>query len=509
LHRKNAGMESRFGALNPILQRRMRDWNVPGLTVGVVTRDRVLFSAAHGFRDPRRGLPVTTRTNFVICSATKAFTATAVGILVDEGKLDWDKPVREYIPSLRMGDPVVSERLTARDLLCHRSGYSGNDAVWITSPASRAQLVERLRYLVPNKDFRTVYQYSNLLYMLVGYLVEQVSGRTWEQFVRERIFAPLGMNESGFGTDDAPPSDDFAVGHHGRARQRVLPYRDSHGRTNFADAVGAVGPAGSIVSNLPDMCRWAQLQLNRGEYREGDRAPARVISEKNLAEVHTPLIPMPDPMPGTDERMNASQAMGWAVSAYRGYRMISHSGNFGGFISNVSFLPGESLGIVLLTNSDYSSLDQVIPLTIYDWLLGLHEVGWNKRWKRMFDQWNAAVKAGSAIRPRKRGTRPSHPLSHYAGDYEHPAYDRLRVSKNKGRLEITYNRFLFHVKHHHYDIFRMDPDRRNFRSLGTMYAAFHMNKTGDIDSISVPLEPPVGDIVFKKISSGKDRVPGS
>ena len=176
----------------------LRDWKCDGFAIAVVKDGKVILSKGYGLRDVKKNLPVTEKTLFAIGSSTKSFTVTSMGVLVDQGKLDWDKPVRDYLPDFRLWDQFATERMTPRDLVTHRSGLPRHDLMWYNSPFSREELFSRLRYLEPNKDFRTTFQYQNLMFMTAGYLAGHVAGTSWEQLVHDVIFEPLGMTSLEF-----------------------------------------------------------------------------------------------------------------------------------------------------------------------------------------------------------------------------------------------------------------------------------------------------------------------
>src|SRR5438876_3802286 len=248
---------SGLATLDQFVPSQMQKWKVPGLAIAVVQNGQVIYSRGFGLRDVKANLPVTTKTIFAIGSISKSFTSLSMGILNDEGKLDWDKPVRQYLPEFQMYDPVASERMTPRDLISHRVGMAGHDLIWYSSDFSREDMVRRLRFLQSDHDFRSGYRYNNLLVMTAGYLVGRVSGQGWEDFVRHRVFEPLKMNASNFSVVDSQKSSDFAH-----------PYRkDEHtgevSETIF-HAVSPIGPAGSINSNVEEMARYAVLQLSKG-----------------------------------------------------------------------------------------------------------------------------------------------------------------------------------------------------------------------------------------------------
>src|SRR4030043_709070 len=235
------------------------DWKVPGLAVSIVKDGKIIFAEGFGYRDVEQKLKVTPHTVFAIGSCTKAFTATAMGMLVDEGKVGWDKPVRDYLPAFNLQDVVASERMTPRDLLCHRSGLPRHDAMWYGSALSREEIFSRLQYLEPSKDFRTVWQYQNLMFMTAGYLVGEMAGMRWEAFIQKRIFEPLEMKESNFSVNDSQKAPDFALPYQEKnAKVEPVPFRN----------LDAIGPAGSINSNVLAMANWIRMNLNKGKFHD-------------------------------------------------------------------------------------------------------------------------------------------------------------------------------------------------------------------------------------------------
>ncbi|MFH1573696.1 MAG: serine hydrolase, partial [Acidobacteriota bacterium] len=428
-------------------------------------------------------------TLFGIASCTKSFTATALGILADEGMLSWNKPVRDLMPAFRMHDSMATERMTPRDLLTHRCGLPRHDYMWVTATASRADLFDRLRHLQLSKDLRSAFQYNNLMYLAAGMLVERLTGKTWETFLRERILSPLGMDDTRLWMDDFSGAGDIAVGYY-RLKDKLRPHQEPLGSNKQPPAIA---PAGGLASNLADMCRWLQLQMNGGKI--GRR---RIISEDNLREIHAPQFVVPGPYPHK-ELLDAAYGMGWIIQPYRGFRMVRHSGNYAGFNALMAFMPGESLGAVVLTNIGASPLETVVPLNAFDRLLGLDEIPWNTRLKR--EDKVQKAKAKTRRKPvRERGTRPSHALENYAGDYEHPGYGRIAVSLEKKRLKLRYNALTYRLAHHHYDVFELT--RPN--SEEDWKASFRLGKDGKITAVAIPFEPAVDDIVFTRVEPGEE-----
>lgn len=468
------------------VQQVLQDWKVPGLAVSIVQDGKVVYAEGFGMRDVEKGLKVTPHTLFAIGSCTKAFTAAAAGILVDEGKLEWDKPVRAYLPAFKLSDPVATEQMTVRDLLCHRSGLPRHDLMWYASPLTRKELFDRLQYLEPSASFRAIWQYQNLMFMTAGYLVGERAGTTWENFIAERIFGPLGMKESNFSVADSPKSGDFALPY-GEKDDKVeaIPFRN----------IDQIGPAGSINSNVLDMAQWVLLNLNKG--KTGEKA---LISEGAMSEIHIPQMVVKQPLK-YDEVLYPSYAMGWMVVPYRGHLLLNHGGGIDGFIADVAFLPRDGLGIVVLSNKNGTPAPGIVLNNIMDRMLGLDEVPWNKR--LLDDRAKARADAEKAKKEAKddrvSGTKPSHPLEDYAGSYEHPGYGTIQIVKDGETLKILYHGFNLPLSHYHYDIFEFNNEFLEVKQK----TQFLTDLKGNISSLAVRLEPSVEEIVFMRSAEKK------
>jgi len=488
----------RFAGLDTEIRRCLREWGVPGAAVGVVEKNKVIFARGYGVREVGGREPVRERTRFFIGSCTKAFTATALGMLVEEGKLEWDRPLRECLPWFRLQDPVATEGTTVRDALSHRTGLPQHDWIWINSDAGRKELCTRLRYLEPNRDLRAAYQYNNLMYMLAGQIVEELSGQTWERFVTERILEPLKMGRTCVCT--ALPDDEsgLAIGHV-KCREAVVPW-SRLARQDRRNVIGPLAPAGGLVSDVLDMCQWLRLQMNGGEV-----AGRRLLSEATLREIHSPQMVIPE-VPGDKELLDAAYALGWRVQPYRGYRWISHGGRLAGYHTQMSFLDGEAVGVVFLTNMESPmarvSIPLLVPLLIYDRLLGLPRIDWNRRRRQELGE--QEIRAQTQRRPdrRTRNARPSHPLEDYAGEYAHPGYGRAVISAAGGQLRLRYNRLSFRLRHYHYDEFRMRESLLAGESLSGGHdfrVSFRLNAAGAVGAVAIAFEPAVADIVFTRV----------
>jgi len=472
--------EQSLQGLNEYINEAMKDWNAPGLAICIVKDGKVILSKGYGFRDIKNNLKVTSQTLFPIASCTKAFTATAMGILVDQGKIKWDEPVRNYLPSFKLNDSVVSERMTPRDILTQRSDLPGHDLMWYNTSATRKELFDRLQYLKLNRDFRTVFQYCNLMYMMAGYSIGQVAGTTWEEFIQKHIFDPLGMNENNFSVENSKKSSDFA-----------LPYKEKEGdimEIPFRN-VDVMGPAGSINSNLEEMAKWLLLNLNKG--KSGD---LQVISEASLNQVHSPQIIMTTAITG--EFSYQSYAMGWAVTSYRGHHLVHHGGGIDGFTSYMSIMPRKNIGIVVLTNSNSGSLSMAVTYRVYDQLLGLDTIPWSKRLLEEFSKVKEQFKKQKIKKDkdRKLNTKPTHSLEQYSGDFENLGYGIISIKREKDQLVAVYNSNIYPMRHYHYDIFELTD------ALGRdQKVFFFIDEKGKIRSLSVQFEPTVEALVFTRM----------
>jgi len=480
----NGAASSSGNGLNGIeafVEQVMKEWKVPGIAVAVVKDGKIEYSKGFGDRDVALGLKVTPDTLFAIGSCSKAFTAAALAMLVEEGKLEWDKPLIDYMPDFRLYDPYATANIRPRDILTHQSGLPRHDTVWYGSPLSRRELYLRLRYLEPNKPLFSKYQYNNLMFMTAGILIERVSGMVWEDFVRTRILEPLGMKASNFSVNDSQKTQDYSLPYAvEKGEVKVIPFRN----------IDAIGPAGSINSSVNEMTQWLLLQLGKGKL--GDR---QIISEKALAEVHTPQIVAGGDL--KDESFYSSYAMGWGVTSYRGHPMLAHSGGIDGFTSMVRFFPKDQLGIVVLTNSS-SPASGLIANSISDRMLGLGEVPWVQRAKDDLarSRENQAKTRAEDEAKRKKDAPPSHQLKDFAGTFENSAYQTLTISLEGDQLKYDLHGLRGGLSHYHYDVFQGTEGSQGIG--GTKVTFLTSKSSGEIDRVAILLEPAVKEIVFTR-----------
>ncbi|MGD8536091.1 MAG: serine hydrolase, partial [Candidatus Aminicenantes bacterium] len=424
-----------------IIERGLESLNNPGIAVAIVKDDEVIYAKGFGYRDVENKVPMTADSLMAIGSASKAFTTFTMGTLVDDGKLDWTTPVREYIPWFRLYDPFATERMTPRDLVTHRSGLPRHDAMWYNNyTASREEFVRRLAHLKPTADLRERYQYNNLMFLTAGYLIEVLTEKTWEDAVRARILTPLEMKRTNFSVEDSQKDTDHA-----------LPYReykDKIEKVPFRN-ISNIGPAGSINSSVNEMSHWLLVHLNQGKY-EGKQ----IINPQTVLDMH--LVHMPTGgTPTTPEITPADYGLGWFVDMYRGHRRVRHGGNIDGFSALVCMLPDDGVGIVALTNKNGSPLPELLARHAFDLLLERETKDWIGQTAERIAKGKDMQKEAEEKKATRRitGTVHAHDMADYAGDYAHPGYGDLKVLLEESHLAFTYNGITTPLEHWHYETF--------------------------------------------------------
>ena len=467
-------------------------WEIPGCAVAAVKDGQVVLSEGWGRRDVEADLPVTAQTLFAIGSVTKSFTAATVGALVDDGLLEWERPLRDYVPDIRLHDPVVTERLSVIDLLSHRSGLPGHDLAHIGHPElTRADFVRRLRFLPLSRDLRQAFQYCNLGYLLAGYVVDVLSGASWEDFLRSRLLTPLGMDRSNLSVEEMGADADHATAYE-RRHGVVVPVP--------ARPLTALAPAGAINSCAADMTTWLLAQLGQGQL-DGQA----IVSPATVALQHTPHMLVPE-----DRTFPASTryayGLGWLIGRYREHRLVEHTGGIDGFLTQCMLLPDDGIGVIVLTNTSSSSMAPVVAYRVLDELLGLEPHDWFAGIKPRFDAAMAGLKEARGARRVVPGAPLPRPLAAYAGEYEHPAYGRLSITADGDALRPRLGTMELSLAHRHYETFDLE-----WHELGDESHLFPLmflsDPDGDIIALTVPLEQSVEPLRFDRLPDAMSRDP--
>jgi CubicO group peptidase (beta-lactamase class C family) len=476
---EDAALAKKLAGFDAWMPQVVKDWNVPGIGVGIVVKDELVFARGYGFRDLGQKLPFTTKTTVPIASNTKLFTAVAAGLLVEEGKLDWDKPVRQFVPGIRFYNDELNASVTIRDMLSHRTGITRHDTIWYKSDFTRQELFERLRYLEPTQPLRSIFLYNNMMYAGAGRVVELLSGKSWEEFVRERLFTPLGMTSSTFSIDAMAAQPEHGVPFTERRDSfelYAIPY--------YREAVG-IGPAGAINSNLEDMSRWLIALMNGGKLAGQQVIPAGVLKATlapAIALANTQLEAR-----GFSELLNPVYGTGRWTASYRGHLIAYHGGDINGFHSQVSMMPTDGIGVIVLVIGDHCApLYNYVSYNVYERLLGMSETPWSARGleirlKGKEAGKQARAKAGAG---RVADTRPSHPLDDYTGEFEHPPYGVITVSRKDDGLFFDFHKIRLPLQHFHYDRFDTPDDEQD----GQWSVNFGTSAQGEIDKALMSLD---------------------
>lgn len=496
-----------FAGFDRFVEQQMALWNAPGLSIAIVQDGQVLLARGYGLRDIERKLPMTAETVQPIASTTKGFTVAALATLVREGRLEWDKPVRDYLPDFRLHSDHATATVTVRDLVTHRTGLPRHDMVWYGSPLTREQLFQRLRHLPLSYEPRARFQYNNLMYMTAGLLAGRVAfGReappdAWERVVRTSLLEPLGMASTSFTVADLQQAPDHGRGYAIDSDERPAPkpYQD----------LAAMGPTGSLNSNARDMARYLLLLAGGGTV--GGRT---LIERADLRAMTTAQVALPDPQIWP-ELAAPGYGMGWFVGQYRGHALVEHGGNMPGASTALAFLPERGAGVYATINVSSSPLRDVILYAVVDRLLGLPPVDWGGRLRQQYERTReadfAALKrlleegrlAGEDPPPTGAARRVPHafPLEEYAGEYEHPGYGTMHVelardARGRGVLKARLNALSAQFPHLHHEVFQAAKDP--LVDWDEARLQFMVGFEGDIEGVRAELEPAVKPIEFRR-----------
>jgi CubicO group peptidase (beta-lactamase class C family) len=471
----------------------MRQFEVPGIAVAVVQEGRVVLTKGYGVRKLGESTPVDEHTLFGIASNTKAFTATALGMLVEEGKLRWDAPVIDYLPWFAMYDPFVTRELTIRDLLVHRSGLglgAGDLLWWPPSTYDRKEIARRLRYIKPATSFRSAYAYDNVLYTVAGEVIETVSGQKWEDFIQSRILARVGMSESSVRHSASAAGGNVATTHapiDGKVRP-IAPFASDN--TN---------PAGGINSSAADISKWMRVQLDSGRLADG----SRLFSPRTTFELWSIVTPyrvgrLPPELAGLQASF-AGYGLGFEMRDFRGHKLVSHTGGLPGYVSRIALVPDRRLGIAVFTNQESGEAFQAITYRLLDHFLGATPTDWVAVFARLKARGDSAAAAEerNAVAKRDTASRPSLALEKYAGTYRDAWYGDVTIALEAGKLVMRFSHspsLTGDLEHFQYETFIARWRDRELRA--DAYVTFALKPDGSIDQVKMAAVSPLTDFSF-------------
>ena len=479
--------------LDAYVARDMKTFDVPGIAIAIVKDGKVVLAKGYGVRKMGEPAPVDENTLFGIGSNTKAFTSAALASLVDAGKISWDDKVYERLKGFQMYDPYVSHEMTIRDLLTHRSGMGlgeGDLLFWPHTTFTREDIIYRLRFMKPASSFRSHYAYDNLMYIAAGQIIPAVTGKTWEEYIREKILQPLGMKTTNLSTTAFKPGDDYAWPHSKLdGKLQSIPFQD----------LDNAGPAGAINSSVAEMSKWIMLQLNHGKFPGRDE---RLFSEAQsremwTAQTLTPIGAGESPLAALRPKFSA-YALGWGVRDYHGRRLVGHSGGVSGFVTRVLLVPEENLGIVILTNAEEGGAFESILYHLLDSYLGLPPTEWTTAFKTAEDEGEKAAKKAmmDSDKGREANSKPSLPLEKYAGVYNDAWYGPVTIKQENSALVFSLDhtpKAVADLQQWQYDTFKA---HWRDRTIEDAFVTFTLNPDGSIDHFTMAAVSPLADFSF-------------
>ncbi len=473
-------------------------WGIPGVTIGITDRNHSVWLDGFGKRNLAADEPMTGRSIGCIASCSKAFASAAAALMVDEGKLSYDRPVQEIYPDFALMDPVASKECTLRDMLYHRTGIAGHDAMWPDPGLSRNEYLRRCRYLEPNKPFRSVSQYSNTIYNLIGCIVERAAGMPYEELVRTRILEPLGMNRTSLEVAKMRQDPDYAAGYFCRTRTSEPEEMDA-----WEMDIG--NPAAGINAGAEDMMKWLRLHLADGVSQDGPSRGSRLFSKDVMQEMHSPAVNLSAfPWRFPEVPGFGMYGMAWKTMVYRDLPIHYHCGEIEGYSCIQLFIPQKGTGMFVLANrhAQVTPFIMEIAYTLIDRLFGYPEVDWAARlhayaetYGGSCEDWDRNLMQEEPV----QGTHLSHELPEYAGVYENPAYGRYEVLLEDGKLLLAYKKWKLPLEHFHYDTFRVRDLKEDTVYMTVPMTFSYDERSGRINAFTLLLERTVAPVRFAKV----------
>ena len=489
-------LDDKLKEIDAYAEKTRQDWNVPGIAIAIVKDDKVVFAKGYGVRELGKPEKVDENTLFAIASNSKAFTTASLAILIDEKKLSWDDKVVKYLPEFQLYNPYVTSELTIRDLVSHRSGldtFSG-DLLWYETTYSADEILRRVRFLKPKSSFRSQFGYQNLMFVAAGKVIERVSGKTWSQFVSERILTPLGMSRTTTSVKNL--TDNYS-----------MPHNESGGKLRVLHSgnVDGASAAAGLNSSVADIAKWLRLQLGRGKF-EGKQ----IFSEQRAGEMwsaNTILSTNPFPVKDAPTRLFSAVGLGWFLNDYRGRKVVSHGGGLDGMISQTAMMPEENLGLVVLTNSE-TGVNTIVQNKIFDVFLDAPKRDWSAERLERAKQTKIkqAEEDAKLVAVRVANTKLSLSLKDYAGNYVDQLYGDATVVEENGKLVLRFVQspnFVADLEHWHYDTFQIKWRPSLAYNFPRGFVTFTIDKMGKTDEMKI--DQPNNDFWFYELEFHRSK----
>lgn len=486
--------DKRISSLEPQLEKLLKEWKIAGFAVAVVNKNKIIYTKGFGYRDYEKKAPVTPNTLFAIGSCTKAFTASLIGMLAGDKMIDIDKPAHNYLPDLVFYNNGMTDNITLRDMMSHRTGLPRHDYSWyLFSTSSRDTLLHRIQFMEPTAGIKERWQYNNFMFLLQGVVAEKLTGKKWEQNIQTKILTPLNMSRTNFSVLDMSKDNDASLGYYVKNDSIIK-------KINYYN-IDAMGPAGSINSSVTEMSNWVMTWINGGKHNGKEIIPSSFAQDAISSQM---IIGGGLPDKDVPDVFFSNYGFGWFLASYRGHYRVEHGGNIDGFSASTCFFPTDSIGIIVLTNQNNSTVPSIVRNLIADKLFNLPYIDWSANRKKVIEKAKAgqADSKKNASSLQKHGTKPSHSLKDYEGLYSNAGYGTIEVFSKGDSLFGTVPNKVFWLRHYHYDVFEAfekDPEEGiDTSDEGQLKLQFNMDINGNINSISAGFEPSLKPIEFTR-----------
>jgi CubicO group peptidase (beta-lactamase class C family) len=447
--------------------------DLPSIQTAILRSGEVIYSAAEGYADREGQVKADAQTQYAIGSVTKTFATTAIGLLVERGLVSWDDPVKKVLPEFEMYDRHLTHQVTLRDIASHRTGLPRHDFMFYQYDKPESEIVNTIREMEPAVELRSRMIYQNHMFILIGVLVEKLSGMKWQAFVKENLLDPLGMDATTFSVSEMVARPNYALPYAGLERAERIPFK----------CLDNFGMAAAMNSTSEDLLKWLAFHLGNGEWNG-----KQIIAPERLLECHTPQTIIGSRLPWKLPYIDFEcYGLGWYVESYRGEKVIYHSGHVNGFASLVSFVPGRKIAFAINCNKTFSLAPMTLQYCLYDLLFGLEPVDWRQK----FHDFSAAITQAYAAELRalraqqSQNTQPSLSLDAYAGCYRHPAHGDIHVKAGQDALYIDYGELQGPLEHLCYDTFLVTVPVELFQSP----IKFRLDEKGEVEALEMKVEP--------------------
>lgn len=486
-------VDKRLDGLDTALNEVLETWKAAGFAVAVVEKNKIIYAKGFGYRDYENKIPVTTNTLFAIGSCSKAFTTSLLGLLQSENKISFDESPREYIPEFEFYNQEMNNSITIKDMMSHRTGLPRHDYSWYIFPSnSKDSLLQRVVFQEPFTGVREKWYYNNFMFLAQGVITEKITGKSWEENVREKLFKPLGMVRSNLSIDELEKSENIAFGYELKNDSIIQKMNYYH--------IAGMSPAGSINSSVNEMSNWLITWINKGKFKNNEILPASFVDQAISSQ-----MVVTGALPGKEnpDLHLSNYGYGWGISSYKGHYRVEHGGAIDGFTASTCFFPSDSIGIVVLTNQNGSSVPPVVRNIIADRVLNVTSTDWNKTLK---DRQAKAIKKQkeakkATISNKKYGTKTSHILEEFAGTYSHPGYGSFDLNVERDSLFVLFPLMKMWLRHYHYDVFEpfeVEESGIDTTETSELRLNFNTNDAGEISSLKVKFEATLDPIEFKR-----------